>query len=64
MPLSSYWTTWALFAVDMPSTPSTLSELRLRTRYQPSPSGHELPQVVRGVVVVELHDVGAVRPWT
>ena len=35
--LSSNCTTWALFAVDMRSTPSTLPECWLRIRYQPSP---------------------------
>src|SRR6478609_1781401 len=39
VPLSSYCTTWALSAVDIRSTPSTLSELWLRMRYQPPPSG-------------------------
>ena len=38
VPVSPYWTTWALFAVDMPSTPSTLPELRFPIRYQRSAS--------------------------
>lgn len=37
VPLSSYCTTWALLAVDMPSTPSTFWLFLLRRRNQPSP---------------------------